>query len=89
MGWVDKITRMIGGLKRNFKELDAFYEELWRTIKIEHGDIVDGLVQIYKERGFRVDLNYLRSRIHIKALLVVKFPKPIYILQLHFIIKEV
>lgn len=66
---------MIGGLKRNFKELDAFYEEFRRIIKIEHRDRADGLVQIYKKRGFRVDLNYLRSHIHIKALLMVKFPK--------------
>lgn len=61
MGWAYKIRRMICRMERNYKELDSFYKQLGRIIKIEHGDIVDVLLQFYKEHVLKVDLNCLGS----------------------------
>ncbi|KAJ4844653.1 hypothetical protein Tsubulata_037546 [Turnera subulata] len=72
MGWADKITGLAARLEKNFKELDAFYQE----IIDEHldperpnpaqEDILDFLLQIYKDRSSKVQLTFD----HIKAILM-------------------
>ncbi|KDO37865.1 hypothetical protein CISIN_1g021726mg [Citrus sinensis] len=75
IGWVDNITGMIRRLERNFKEFDAFHQELIEEhldparIKTDQEDIVDVLLQIWKQRGSKVDITWD----HIKAVLMVKF----------------
>lgn len=75
MGWADKFTGNMRRLERNFKGLDAFYQELIddhlhpKRAKTEQEDIVDVLLQIQKARGFKVDLTWD----HIKAVLMVNF----------------
>ncbi|KAK9220403.1 hypothetical protein WN943_009054 [Citrus x changshan-huyou] len=69
MGWVDNITGMIRRLERTFKEFDAFHQELIEEhmdparIKTEQEDIVDVLLQLWKQGGSKVDLTWD----HIKA----------------------
>ncbi|KAJ4721024.1 putative Cytochrome P450 [Melia azedarach] len=77
MGWVDKLTGMIGRLEKNFQEFDAFYQELIeehldpkRAKADDHQeDIIDVLLQIRKDRGFKIDLTFD----HIKAVLMNVF----------------
>ncbi|KAH9693258.1 cytochrome P450 83B1 [Citrus sinensis] len=72
MGWVDNITGMIRRLERTFKEFDAFHQELIEEhmdparIKTEQEDIVDVLLQLWKQGGSKVDLTWD----HIKAVLM-------------------
>ncbi|KAH9758978.1 cytochrome P450 83B1 [Citrus sinensis] len=72
IGWVDNITGMIRRLERNFKEFDAFHQELIEEhldparIKTDQEDIVDVLLQIWKQRGSKVDITWD----HIKAVLM-------------------
>ncbi|XP_044512053.1 cytochrome P450 83B1-like [Mangifera indica] len=75
MGWLDKLTGMRRRLDDNFKAFDKFYQELIEEHldpnKPENGqeDIVDVLLQVRKERGFKVDL----TSAHIKAVLMNVF----------------
>ncbi|KAJ0085843.1 hypothetical protein Patl1_09267 [Pistacia atlantica] len=75
IGWVDKLTGMIRRLDNNFKAFDKFYQELVEEHldpnKPKNGqeDIIDVLLQIRKERGFKVDL----TSDHIKAVLMNVF----------------
>ncbi|KAG5220133.1 cytochrome P450 [Salix suchowensis] len=67
MGWVDKLT----GLARQF---DAFYQQIIdehldpNRSKPEHEDILDVLLQIYKDRPYKTQLTFD----HIKAILMVR-----------------
>ncbi|KAJ0025010.1 hypothetical protein Pint_09100 [Pistacia integerrima] len=73
IGWVDKLTGMIRRLDNNFKAFDIFYQELIEEHldpnepKTDQEDIIDVLLQVRKERGFKVDL----TSDHIKAVLMV------------------
>ncbi|KAJ4721021.1 putative Cytochrome P450 [Melia azedarach] len=77
MGWVDKVAGMMRRLEKNFQELDAFYQELIeehldpkRAKSDDHQeDIIDVLLQIRKDRGFKIDLTFD----HIKAVLTDVF----------------
>ncbi|KAJ0024120.1 hypothetical protein Pint_09098 [Pistacia integerrima] len=75
MEWLDKLTGMIGRLKKNFKDFDTFYQELIddhldpNRPKTAQEDLIDVLLQIRKDRGFKFDLTLN----HIKALLMNVF----------------
>ncbi|KAJ0024127.1 hypothetical protein Pint_09095 [Pistacia integerrima] len=75
MGWVDKLTGMVSRLQNNFKEFDKFYQELIeehldpKKPKNDQEDIIDVLLQVRKERGFKIDL----TSDHIKAVLMNVF----------------
>ncbi|KAJ0025007.1 hypothetical protein Pint_09105 [Pistacia integerrima] len=75
MGWVDKLTGMVSRLQNNFKEFDKFYQELIeehldpKKPKTDQEDIIDVLLQVRKERGFKIDL----TSDHIKAVLMNVF----------------
>ncbi|XP_044512098.1 cytochrome P450 83B1-like [Mangifera indica] len=64
LGWVDKLTGMISRLQKNFNEFDKFYDELLaehldpKRPKSSQEDIIDVLLQIRKERGFKIDLTW-------------------------------
>ncbi|KAJ0025702.1 hypothetical protein Pint_09086 [Pistacia integerrima] len=60
MGWLDKLTGMIGRLENNFKEFEP---------KNDQEDIIDVLLQIRKERGFKIDVNWDQM----KAVLTVLY----------------
>ncbi|KEH29138.1 putative cytochrome P450 [Medicago truncatula] len=72
MSWIDKLRGLHGRLDRNFKEMDAFYQE----VIDEHLDpnrqntdgefIVDVLLELMKQRLFSTDLTFD----HIKGVLV-------------------
>ncbi|KAJ0024128.1 hypothetical protein Pint_09096 [Pistacia integerrima] len=74
MGWVDKLTGMISRLQKNFNEFDKFYDELLaehldpRRPKSAQEDIIDVLLQIRKERGFKIDITWDQ----IKGVLMVR-----------------
>ncbi|KAH7567165.1 hypothetical protein JRO89_XS07G0025800 [Xanthoceras sorbifolium] len=73
MGWVDKLTGLISRLEKNFKEFDAFYQKLIdehldpKRPKSSHEDIIDVLLEIKKQGGFKIDLTWD----HIKGILMV------------------
>ncbi|KAJ4721696.1 putative Cytochrome P450 [Melia azedarach] len=76
MSWVDKLTGMINRLEKNFKEFDAFYQELIddhldprRSKTDQQEDIIDVLLQIQKKREFKIDLTWD----HIKGVLMDVF----------------
>ncbi|CAI0419861.1 unnamed protein product [Linum tenue] len=72
LGFVDKVTGLTGRLDKNFKEFDAFYQEIIdehldpTREKTEHEDILDVLLQIWKDQSFKFQL----TLDHIKALLM-------------------
>ncbi|KAL9436520.1 hypothetical protein AB3S75_022549 [Citrus x aurantiifolia] len=75
MGWIDKLTGMMQRLQNNFQELDRFYQELidehldpnrTKSELAQQEDIIDVLLEIRKDRGFKVDL----TLDHIKAVLM-------------------
>ncbi|KAJ4851422.1 hypothetical protein Tsubulata_029274 [Turnera subulata] len=75
MAWADKIiTGLMPRLEKNFKEMDAFYQEIIdehldpKRPKPAQEDILDVLLQIYKDRSFKVQLSFE----HIKAILMVR-----------------
>ncbi|KAK1555407.1 hypothetical protein Q3G72_025909 [Acer saccharum] len=77
MGWLDKLTGMVRRLKNSFEELETFYQELIdehldpNRSKTEHEeDIIDVLLQLRKESGFKFDI----SLDHIKGVLMVTYP---------------
>ncbi|XP_044511471.1 cytochrome P450 83B1-like [Mangifera indica] len=73
--WVDKLIGMVNRLENNFKEFDKFYQELIEghldpnKPKNDREDIIDVLLQVRKECGFKVDL----TSDHIKAVLMNVF----------------
>ncbi|XVE69775.1 hypothetical protein DITRI_Ditri10aG0018000 [Diplodiscus trichospermus] len=75
MGWVDRLSGFLSRLEKTFKELDNFYQELLdehldpNRSKPEQEDIIDVLLQIWKDRYFTVDLTVD----HIKAILMNVF----------------
>ncbi|KAL5780637.1 hypothetical protein ACOSQ2_011374 [Xanthoceras sorbifolium] len=75
MGWVDKLTGLISRLEKNFKEFDAFYQKLIdehldpKRPKSDQKDIIDVLLEIKKQRGFKIDLTWD----HIKGILMNVF----------------
>ncbi|KAG0491139.1 hypothetical protein HPP92_008002 [Vanilla planifolia] len=68
MGWVDKLTGLRARLERNFRELDAFYEEVIdehidpKRVRTQQ-DIVDVLLHVQ-------DTSPNLTRAHIKAVLM-------------------
>ncbi|KAL5780630.1 hypothetical protein ACOSQ2_011367 [Xanthoceras sorbifolium] len=64
MGWIDKLRGMISRLEKNFKEFDQFYQEIINGHldpngpKREQEDIIDVLLQIQKEREFKINLTW-------------------------------
>ncbi|TXG70884.1 hypothetical protein EZV62_005819 [Acer yangbiense] len=64
MGWADKLTGMISRLEKTFKEFDKFYQKVIdehldsKRPQGEHEDILDVLLQIKKERDFKIDLTW-------------------------------
>ncbi|KAH9784300.1 cytochrome P450 83B1 [Citrus sinensis] len=78
MGWIDKFTGKMQRLQNNFQELDRFYQELidehldpnrTKSKLPQQEDIIDVLLQIRKDRGFKVDL----TLDNIKAVLMNVF----------------
>ncbi|XVF82311.1 hypothetical protein PTKIN_Ptkin16aG0036200 [Pterospermum kingtungense] len=75
MGWVDRVSGLLGRLEKNFKDFDTFYQELIdehldpNRPKPEQEDILDVLLQIRRDRAFQVDLTLE----HIKAVLMNVF----------------
>ncbi|KAH8515188.1 hypothetical protein H0E87_003877 [Populus deltoides] len=73
MGWVDRLTGLAHRLEKNFREFDVFYQQIIDELldperpKPDHEDILDVLLQIYKDRTFKVQL----TLDHIKAILMV------------------
>ena len=73
MGWVDRLSGLLGRLEKNFKDFDTFYQELIdehldpNRPKPEQEDFLDVLLQIWRDRVFQVDLTFD----HIKAVLMV------------------
>ncbi|XVE69780.1 hypothetical protein DITRI_Ditri10aG0018200 [Diplodiscus trichospermus] len=71
MGWVDRFSGLLHRLEKNFKEFDIFFQELIdehldpNRPKPEQEDIIDVLLQIWKERHITIDLTID----HIKAIL--------------------
>ncbi|XP_073106935.1 cytochrome P450 71A9-like [Elaeis guineensis] len=67
IGWMDKLTGLAGRLEKNFRMLDAFYEQVIREhldpqrMRPEHEDIVDVLLRLQKDGHETKD--------HIKAVL--------------------
>ncbi|KAJ4838388.1 hypothetical protein Tsubulata_020538 [Turnera subulata] len=73
MGWADRIiTGLTPRLEKNFKEMDAFYQEIIdehldpKKPKPPQEDMLDVLLQIYKDSSFKVQLTFE----HIKAILM-------------------
>ncbi|KAI9398947.1 hypothetical protein POPTR_002G026100v4 [Populus trichocarpa] len=72
MGWVDRLTGRAHRLEKNFREFDVFYQQIIdehldpERPKPDHEDILDVLLQIYKDRTFKVQL----TLDHIKAILM-------------------
>ncbi|GMJ05448.1 RED ELONGATED 1, SUPERROOT 2, ALTERED TRYPTOPHAN REGULATION 4, RUNT 1, cytochrome P450, family 83 [Hibiscus trionum] len=75
LSWVDRFTGLHNRLEKTFKELDMFYQELIdehldpNRLKPEKEDIIDVLLQIWKDRDFPFDLTID----HIKAILMNVF----------------
>ncbi|XVF82316.1 hypothetical protein PTKIN_Ptkin16aG0036700 [Pterospermum kingtungense] len=75
MGWVDRVSGLLGRLEKCFKDLDNFYQELIdehldpNRQKPEQEDILDVLLQIWRDRAFQIDLTFD----HIKAVLLDVF----------------
>ncbi|KAK1553599.1 hypothetical protein Q3G72_000952 [Acer saccharum] len=75
MGWIDRFTGLISRLEKNFKNFDTFYQELIdehldaNKPKNEQEDILDVLLQLRKERLFKIDL----TMDHIKGVLMNVF----------------
>ncbi|GMJ05445.1 RED ELONGATED 1, SUPERROOT 2, ALTERED TRYPTOPHAN REGULATION 4, RUNT 1, cytochrome P450, family 83 [Hibiscus trionum] len=73
LGWVDSFTGFHNRLEKTFKELDMFYQELIdehldpNRLKPEQEDIIDVLLQIWKDRDFSFDL----TTDHIKAIVKI------------------
>ncbi|EOY14961.1 Cytochrome P450 [Theobroma cacao] len=75
MGWVDRLSGLLSRLEKNYKKYEIFYQELIgehlnpNRSKPEQEDIVDVLLQIWKDRDFAINL----TMDHIKAVLMDVF----------------
>ncbi|XP_021759818.1 cytochrome P450 83B1-like [Chenopodium quinoa] len=75
IAWLDRLTGQSSRLKKAFKDLDTFFEEIINDhldpnrVKSEQEDIIDVLLQIKKEKTFTYDL----SMDNIKAVLMDMF----------------
>ncbi|XWS14488.1 hypothetical protein CRYUN_Cryun35bG0013800 [Craigia yunnanensis] len=75
MAWVDRFSGFLSRLEKIFKEFDTFYQELIdehldpNRQKPDQEDILDILLQIWKDRDFTIDL----TMDHIKAVLMDVF----------------
>ncbi|CAN1819143.1 Cytochrome P450 83B1 [Linum perenne] len=73
LSFIDRLSGLINRLDKNFKEFDAFYQEVIdehldpKRDKPEQEDILDVLLQIWKDRSFKVQLTFD----NIKAILMV------------------
>ncbi|OMO87453.1 Cytochrome P450 [Corchorus capsularis] len=73
--WFDKFFGFLSRLEKNFQEFDKFYQELIdehldpNRAKPEQEDIIDVLLQLWKDRDLKVDL----TLDHIKGVLMVNF----------------
>ncbi|KAL0405119.1 UNVERIFIED_CONTAM: cytochrome [Sesamum latifolium] len=74
VGWVDKVSGLLGRLGKNCKELDVFYEQLIeehldpaRQKPAGRQDIIDLMIQLKDQNSSSLDLSWD----HIKALLMV------------------
>ncbi|CAI0382871.1 unnamed protein product [Linum tenue] len=73
LGFIDRLNGLVGRLDKNFRECDAFYQEIIDEhldpdrAKPEQEDILDILLQLWKDRSFKVQLTFD----NIKALLMV------------------
>ncbi|MBA0785100.1 hypothetical protein Gotri_026648 [Gossypium trilobum] len=62
MGWLDRLTGLHSRLEKTFKELDTFYQQLIdehldpNRLKPQQEDIVDVLLQTWKDHDFSFDL---------------------------------
>ncbi|XP_043813054.1 cytochrome P450 83B1-like isoform X2 [Manihot esculenta] len=69
---VDKFSGLLSRLEKNFHDFDAFYQELIdehldpKRQKPQHEDILDVLLQLWRDRSFKVQLTFE----HIKAILM-------------------
>ncbi|OAY50613.1 cytochrome P450 83B1 [Manihot esculenta] len=72
---VDKFSGLLSRLEKNFHDFDAFYQELIdehldpKRQKPQHEDILDVLLQLWRDRSFKVQLTFE----HIKAILMNLF----------------
>ncbi|CAN1819138.1 Cytochrome P450 83B1 [Linum perenne] len=75
LSFIDRLSGLINRLDKNFKEFDAFYQEVIdehldpKRDKPEQEDILDVLLQIWKDRSFKVQLTFD----NIKAILMNVF----------------
>ncbi|XP_065864579.1 cytochrome P450 83B1-like [Euphorbia lathyris] len=75
LGFIDKLTGLIRRLEKNFQDFDIFYEQIIKEHldptrpKPEQEDILDVLLQICKDRSFKIQLTFD----HIKAVLMNVF----------------
>ncbi|KAK4386348.1 cytochrome [Sesamum angolense] len=75
-GWLDKVSGLLGRLRKNCKELDVFYEQLIdehldpaRQKPAGRQDIIDLMIQLKDQNASSLDLSWD----HIKALLMNLF----------------
>uniref|UniRef100_A0A2C9VW66 Cytochrome P450 n=1 Tax=Manihot esculenta TaxID=3983 RepID=A0A2C9VW66_MANES len=75
LDFIDKFTGLLHRLEKNFREFDVFYEQIIQEhldpsrSKPAEEDILDILLQLWKDRSFKVDLTFD----HIKAVLMNVF----------------
>ncbi|KAJ9186487.1 hypothetical protein P3X46_002055 [Hevea brasiliensis] len=76
IGWiVDKLSGLLSRLEKNFHEFDVFYQEVIdehldpKREKPQYENILDVLLQLWKDRSFKVQLTFE----HIKAILMNVF----------------
>ncbi|MBA0784593.1 hypothetical protein Gotri_027416, partial [Gossypium trilobum] len=75
MGWLDRFTGLLDRLEKTFKELDTFYQQLIdehldpNRLKPQQEDILDVLLQTWKDHDFSFDLTIDQ----IKAILMNLF----------------
>ncbi|KAL0311153.1 UNVERIFIED_CONTAM: cytochrome [Sesamum angustifolium] len=76
VGWLDKVSGLLGRLRKNCKELDVFYEQLIdehldpaRQKPAGRQDIIDLMIQLKDQNASSLDLSWD----HIKALLMNLF----------------
>ncbi|CAI9284107.1 unnamed protein product [Lactuca saligna] len=73
MGWIDHLNGSMARLEKNFKDMDAFYQQLVdehlnsenRPKNMQH-DIIDILLQLKNDNSFSLDLTFD----HIKAIVM-------------------
>ncbi|XP_051136140.1 6,7,8-trihydroxycoumarin synthase-like [Andrographis paniculata] len=75
LGWVDKVRGLSDRLRRNFEELDAFYEQIIEEHRgcngEEEEDIVSFMIGVMEEEQRRSSMDFTRE--HLKGLLMNLF----------------